>query len=642
MYQEKFEELKHTGKLPSPSGVGMRILLLTQNEECSLDEIVQTIQADPALTGRVIKLATSALLTGAAPLGSVREAAVRVGLRGVCNLALGFSLISGNRNGKCEGFDYDGYWSYSLANAVAAQLIARRFGIGSPAEAFTCALLSEIGRLALASVHPTEYSEVLRKLKDNPRLDLTRLEKEHFCIDHREVAAALLEDWGLPPSFSEAILLLDGREPSVPLEHQQTADLLRIMNASSVMAEVCVSDLDRQHHLWPELKSICADLQTDSAEMCLVFDRVSSEWKEWGHLLDVPTRQVLSALDLERRSESLISVEKARTQAGDRRALRILAVDDDLVSLKLLVTVLEKDGNEVITATNGREALALALEKNPQMVITDWMMPEMDGLELCKHLRRMEEGRKLYILILTGRTEEERIVEAFDAGADDYIVKPFKPRLLLARIKPGKRVISEQEETNRQMREKEERNAQLQKAERQLNIAVMTDPLTNLPNRRYAMQRLERDWSNSERIGRPLSVIMLDIDDFKSVNDRFGHDIGDVVLQSTAEAIREGLRRSDTCARIGGEEFLVICPNTPADAAMRMAERIRLQVETNFIQSDGFHGSVTASLGVGTRSTEIPSIDALLKMADEAVYEAKRAGRNRVVVGRPQRDRRSA
>src|SRR5262245_45451577 len=137
MLHELFEELKNSGKLPTPSGVGLRILVLTRSEDCSLDEIARTIQADPALTGRILKLANSALTVGTHPATHVRDAGIRLGLRTVCNVALGFSLVSGNRAGRCAAFDYDGYWSWSLANGVAAEYLSRELRLGSPGEAFT-------------------------------------------------------------------------------------------------------------------------------------------------------------------------------------------------------------------------------------------------------------------------------------------------------------------------------------------------------------------------------------------------------------------------------------------------------------------------------------------------------------------------
>ena len=634
MFHERFEELKHTGKLPTPSGVGLKILFLTQNDDVDMDELVSLIQVDPALTSRIIKLAASAQLASAVPVTSVKEAAIRIGLRTLCNVSLGFTIVSGNRAGKCEGFDYESYWAFSLANAVAAQKISSELEIGDPTEAFTCALLMRIGRLALASVHPTEYSLVLSRLAGDPTLKLAEIERAHFCMDHRQVASALFEDWGLPKSFGDAALFQDGREIPDFLHDEQTRDFLRILNCSSVMAETCISDQERQPHLWPTLKQLCSDLGIEALDMCRVFDQVALEWEEWGASLALPTRQVIPSEKIEEQADAMSDAPQTESQ-GPGSGLRVLAVDDDPVSLRLLVSLLKKAGHTVLTATNGKEALAVALEKGPQMVVTDWMMPEMDGLELCKQLRRMEAGQNLYILILTGRAEEDRIVEAFEAGADDYIVKPFNPKLLRARIRPGVRVIQLQEQNDRHLKTKEELNARLSIEKRKLKAAAMTDALTELPNRRYAMKRLEKEWANSLRSNLPLSVIMLDIDHFKMINDTHGHDVGDAVLQSTAKAIQRVLRRGDTCARIGGEEFLVVCPNTGPKGTLRVAERIRQSIEENMIQMDGSPSNVTASLGVGIRTPEAGTIDALLKMADEAVYEAKRGGRNRVLMGRP-------
>jgi diguanylate cyclase (GGDEF)-like protein len=154
--------------------------------------------------------------------------------------------------------------------------------------------------------------------------------------------------------------------------------------------------------------------------------------------------------------------------------------------------------------------------------------------------------------------------------------------------------------------------------------------------------RLEKEWADSSRTRGPLATIILDIDHFKAVNDNYGHDIGDAMLWSTAQAINRSLRRGDTCARIGGEEFLVICPNTTLEGAKQLAERIRVAVEENEVTRPGFTGSVTVSLGVGYRAQGILSIDQLIKMADNAVYQAKRSGRNCVVAGYPEDRRQSA
>ena len=624
MQYEPFEELKSTGKLPTPSGVGLRILVLTRSENCSLDDLVQTLQADPALTGRILKLSNSALTSGLQPATSVREAGVRLGLRTVCNVALGFSLVSKHRSGQCSAFDYDAYWSWSLANAVAAQFLSRDLRLGSSGEAFTLGLLVQVGRLALASVHPEDYARVLAKIREDRDLDLAQLEREAFCITHREVGAALADDWGLPAHFSEVLLHHGLRVPEA-LDWSESRDYLNLLQTSARIADLLLSGNDAAAH-WPAAREAMIELGTTREDCQRALDDIAACWREWGQILRVPADFHLLAGDLERTPAS-------ETEASGPR-LRVLVVDDEPTSLHLVKALLERSGHEVVTARNGQEALAIALAEPPQMVVTDWLMPGMDGLELCKRLRSTEAGQDFYILILTGQNEEQRIVEAFEAGADDHVAKPVNPKLLLARIRPGIRVIRLQEHLRGEVREKEAANQRLAIEKRRLKLASDTDPLTELPNRRYAMKRLEKEWATSQRSKLPLSVILLDIDNFKQVNDTFGHDVGDRVLCATARAISRVLRTSDTCARVGGEEFLVICPGTHLDGIGQLAERIRLTVEGSEVPDPAFtQRRVTASLGVAcSTSARIDSIDTLLKVADEGVYRAKRMGRNRVAL----------
>jgi two-component system cell cycle response regulator len=202
MIRPTFEELKATGQLPSPSGVGMRILKLTQDDSHSAEEISRTIMADPALTGRLLKLANSAMAGSSVPITTIPEATVRLGLSAVKSVALGLSIVSAHRGGSCPSFDYERYWAISLARAVAAQTFSQQIHVGLPAEAYVAGLLAEIGRLALASVYPQEYGQLLAGYQGTRASDLAKAEREKFEIDHDEVGAYMLDDWGLPPAFS--------------------------------------------------------------------------------------------------------------------------------------------------------------------------------------------------------------------------------------------------------------------------------------------------------------------------------------------------------------------------------------------------------------------------------------------------------
>jgi len=289
----------------------------------------------------------------------------------------------------------------------------------------------------------------------------------------------------------------------------------------------------------------------------------------------------------------------------------------------------------VTSAPDGRSGLAMALVEAPHMVITDWLMPGLSGLDLCKALRRVEVGRRIYVLILTSREDEDNVIEGLEAGANDYLTKPFNPRILLARVNAGQRVIELQRQVETDKLIDRRRVAQLAQLSRRLRSVAMLDALTRLPNRRFALDRLGEAWEASVRDDRPLSVVMIDIDHFKQINDRFGHQTGDAVLASTAEKLNKACRRSDVVCRLGGEEFLVICPNGQREAAASCAERLRTAVEANPIVAPGFEGGITVSLGVAERTAEMHGIDDLIAAADRAVYEAKSMGRNRVRVHTP-------
>ncbi|HVS17559.1 MAG TPA: HDOD domain-containing protein, partial [Planctomycetota bacterium] len=406
MIKKRLDELKLTGALPSPTGVGLAILDLTRAEDYSMGEITRVISSDPALTGRIIKLSNSAAQAGMEPVREVQEAAMRLGVRAVRNLALSFTLVNGNRAGACQGFDYDVYWSHSLATAVAAQCLATRVKLVVPAEAFTCGLLSGVGRLALASIHPDRYAAVLERARRDG-VDLVECERESFDVDHRELAAALLEDWQLPTHFSFAVSSFETHEflRGAPDEACKHMTLLLQVAAHLVRDQLFGSDAQRRADLAPLVQSMGLN-NDDLQQLCV---ELRGTWNEWGRILHIPTRSTLA--DLERTAHDLsaadaeVPVDPLLQNVPRRQGLRILAVDDDVVSLRLITHHLTRDGHQVWTSHNGKDALVEVLQRAPQMVVTDWMMPEMDGIELCKALRRTTEGRGIYTILLTGRED---------------------------------------------------------------------------------------------------------------------------------------------------------------------------------------------------------------------------------------------
>lgn len=641
MHDKHLDELKLSGALPSPTGVGLAILELTRGEDYSMGEITRVIQSDPALTGRILRIANSGSLAATHPATTVAEAVMRLGVRSVRNVALGFTLVSANRSGACKGFDYEDYWAHSLAVAVTAQGIASALRTVPPADAFTCGLLSGIGTLALASIHPERYERMLERAASGSSSDLLLLEREVFDLDHCELAAALLRDWRLPEPFAYAVSAIERREASAEAPDPASRAMALIVRSATQLARLCLEgERDpappRREVPAPErLGAILAELALGVEQFELLREQSRKDWSEWGRALQIPTGVHVRTQELVAEAARQLAAprdEESRRAAPERKGLRILAVDDDPVSLKVLEQYLVRDGHRVARAANGRQALIMALESGPQMVVTDWMMPEMDGLELCKALRRSNEGRGTYILLLTGREDEDRVIEAFDAGADEYVVKPFNPKILLARVRAGQRMIELREQVERDRQSRDQQMAEMAVLNRRLEAAAMTDVLTKLPNRRFAMRKLEEEVQGALSARSDVSVIMIDIDHFKQVNDQYGHDLGDLVLRETANVLRGTVRKSDDVCRLGGEEFLVICPKSTLAQAAMSADRIRAAVAEHRI-GFGFDRNVTVSLGVSSIACGASSVDELLKLADRRVYAAKALGRDRVCAG---------
>ncbi len=322
-------------------------------------------------------------------------------------------------------------------------------------------------------------------------------------------------------------------------------------------------------------------------------------------------------------------------QTGSRR---ILIVDDDPSALALLSRHLRTAGYTVLTAENGVEAIRVLVNEGPPLVITDWIMPEMDGLELCRAIRAHEGITFAYVIIVTARqTAEDRLVEAFEAGADDYLCKPINPRELLARLRAGERIVDLQQELDNRNREvhwyvakMETTNAKLGEANTELNRMATTDELTGLTNRREAINQLSRLWASAERHNTPLACIAMDLDHFKSCNDQYGHAIGDIVLREVAAILHGAARRDEYVCRIGGEEFLVLCPQSTEEMASVGAERLRRAVEGAVVPHGDLALRITISLGVAERTPDMKTPDDLLRAADRALYAAKDAGRNTV------------
>lgn len=301
--------------------------------------------------------------------------------------------------------------------------------------------------------------------------------------------------------------------------------------------------------------------------------------------------------------------------------IKVLIAEDDKVSSKVLEKNIRNWGYDVIISNNGQQAWKAFQKDDIPLAILDWMMPKINGLELCQKVRLLKKDHYTYIILLTSKDRKEDVLKGFRAGADDYIVKPFDALELRARLQTGKRIVDLQ--------------SQLIQTNIKLEELAKEDSLTKLWNRAAIIQLLEDELHRSQREKRPVGVILVDIDYFKNINDTYGHLVGDTVLIEVTARLKKNIRRYDRIGRYGGDELLVVLPNCQLNEVEEIAERLRLALSQSRIQTDA--GSLDVTLSLGAFSSEKQpdaSAEVLIKASDNALYQAKRNGRNCVVVNK--------
>ncbi len=310
--------------------------------------------------------------------------------------------------------------------------------------------------------------------------------------------------------------------------------------------------------------------------------------------------------------------EEATVLPTDDDPMHVFCADDDVVSLKILKAVLVRWGYHVTTACDGLEAWdVLAQENSPRLAVLDWMMPGLAGPEIVAKVRQEKTGPYTYLILLTGRSDRNDIVAGMEAGADDYITKPFDQHELNVRIRAGKRILDLQK--------------RLLEAQVKLQRQATHDALTDVLNRRAIMDRLEAELNRGGRLATSVAAILVDLDHFKNINDTYGHQVGDEVLRESARRMRSVLRNYDTVGRYGGEEFLIVLSNCFGVDAQHAAERMRGILAATSVQCAGVDVAVTASFGVSVTSASCAlDPDTMVYAADMALYRAKDGGRNRV------------
>lgn len=309
--------------------------------------------------------------------------------------------------------------------------------------------------------------------------------------------------------------------------------------------------------------------------------------------------------------------------------MKVLIVEDDNYVQQVLKKVFSKMDLEVLICSTGSEALDIVMREKIRLAVIDWVLPEteMDGLMVCRKIRKMRLSRYVYMIVLTARTDKEDLVEALDSGADDYIRKPFDEGELAARIRVGLRII--------QLENK------LVNSQRKLMSLAREDPLTKLFNRRALFDEVLKELNRSMREKGNIATVMLDIDNFKAINDTHGHLAGDIVLVEVARRLKIACREYDLVGRYGGEEFFMLLPHTDRAGALKVAERIHTAMKSKPVEFGKNKITFSASIGVYSTSfeTELKGqnvnerlLDEMIRKTDYALYAAKKEGKNRVAI----------
>jgi diguanylate cyclase (GGDEF)-like protein len=525
--------------------------------------------------------------------------------------------------------------------ALTMQTMATRTGVVAADEFFSVGLLARVGELALATVYPARYGQLMTEAAEaGSEAGLLELEHKAFAMTHSDLGAAMLMDWGIPPVFTEPVHCFER-----PLEAVFAADGREMLVMQSLILSRCVADIclvrpDEQGVLVGKAVRLAAQLGCPRDIFICDCNEIARQWAEWGKLLQLgnvecPPFEALSGIEPDASESSVPPVKNGSDNEAAPRAEAVPGVQAMLVTSNAAVheCMLEAFGEAHIKAFeySGLDGfMEHILDLQPQMLVLDVEDDVPRTGRLIRTLRASRIGRGIFILVLLPSVDEQYIAVT-EAGADDFYVKAAGKRVLQARLDAAKRIVLVQRELEHERDELRHFAAELAISNRTLQEAALTDALTGLPNRRYALERIQQEWAASHRSAHSLACMVIDIDNFKQINDIYGHDVGDMALRQASEVLRKVLRGQDVICRTGGDEFLVVCPETSREEVMSCGERLRKEIESMALANEEEVLRLSISVGVAVRDEAMPDAGELIRKADRAVLRAKRLGRNQVV-----------
>jgi diguanylate cyclase (GGDEF)-like protein len=607
------------------------------DETGSITELARVIRGDPAFVGRLIKAANGALFRQRA-IVSVQEALMVLGIPAVRAMALGFSLLSNHRKGLCQNFDYTRFWSSSIVMALTAQRLATRLRTVAADELFSIGLLARVGELALATVYPTKYGQLLGAGKSDA--DILKLEHQTFAVTHADLGAAMLMDWGVPPVFSCAVRYFERPQESSFADDGREMLVMQCLILAKCVADICLGEPDEQRALIGKAVRSAANLGCTREIFIGDCNEVARQWPEWSKLLQLgdvkcPSFGVLSGIESDVPESSM---PPAASESGNEAAprmetvpeVRAMLVAKGAATRKKILKALKETDIKAFEHSCLDGFMEHILDLQPQILVLDVEDDMARVARLLRILRTSRFGRGIFILLLLP-SADEKYIAATEAGRDDFLIKTSGERILRARLSMARRVVLLQQELEHEREELRHFAAELAISNRSLQEAALTDALTGLPNRRYALERIQQEWVASHRSARSLACMVIDLDNFKQINDLYGHDVGDMALRLVSETLRRVLRGQDVVCRTGGDEFLVICPETSQEEVIACGERLRREIECLPVANEDEVLRLSISVGVAVRDEFMSGVGDLIKKADRSVLRAKRLGRNQIV-----------
>lgn len=606
-------------KLPTPSATAISVMKICQTDSVDINRLVDVVKTDVALSARMIAFANSAHFNHSA-IQSVQEAVLRIGLNSTGNLALSFSLLDKFGHGKCKNFDYDSFWKSSIFMGLLTQKLGdRKVGLAR-ADLFSLGLLARVGSLGLATAFPTQYSDAESLALS--RMNVLEVERNCFHTDHLELSGWMIEKWGFDVDLVYAVSTFESPLHDDAIQHTRKVKLRNLLNATWLISQ--------------QLMKISLPTMQESAQFLAKLPYLDIEALEFHSYLILSIHElseIQKSFEIETsRSVFVHETNESETCTQSGMKVPVLVVSEETTFRDHIQNVLDEHFEIVSLHSTGiNNAIELFCEFNPRLIIIDLKSNRDQYFKLCSNIRKNPDGNSAFVLTLCEESLPDIAAIANESGVDFHYQGRFSDSMLTTFVKTALQRVSKREYQRLQNHDLFLVASELSRANRQLSDNALVDELTELPNRRAGITEIDRVLDDIPQVDRAITVMLVDVDDFKKVNDTFGHAVGDVALQKVARAILDATRVSDTVSRWGGEEFIVICPRLDIAKAVYLGQRICDNVRNTVIDIKGLKFSVTVSVGIATCSCNEKTREQLIDIADVAMYEAKRNGKNRVV-----------